>query len=103
MGRPGEAEREMGESGPEHVHSLTLPCDRRLYNGQNCTGNNQRTGRRCFQLVDLFLSDVPEKRADVREVAGSSGDGADSCLFPLPDVCLKCRYFAVTQTAAVDL
>lgn len=59
-------------------------------------------GNMCIQLVYLFLSDIPEKRADVREVAGSSGDGADHCLF-LSDICLKCQYFAVIWTAAVNM
>lgn len=40
------------------------------------------------QLVYLSLSDIPEKGADIREVAGSSGDGAHQCPF-LPDICLK--------------
>lgn len=47
------------------------------------------------RVVYFYLYDIPEKSADVREVAGTSGDGALSlCSFPLY-IFLNYQYFAL--------
>lgn len=76
MGDSGEAERPLGESSPEHVHTLAVRRhDERLWKGERVDVRQQVSGK-VLNLTPgvFFLSKPSEIREDVGEVAWSAGE-----------------------------